>query len=96
MSAHPANGDARRRLLDAQRAESRALRAVITVERRKDAQQERLDAIDEELVEAQLLLVSISGLSRAAQLLDSDERELRQRVKRAEQTTSSPGTPADQ
>jgi hypothetical protein len=69
---------------------------VITVERRKDAQQERLDAIDEELVEAQLLLVSISGLSRAAQLLDSDERELRQRVKRAEQTTSSPPTPVDQ
>ena len=75
---------ARRRLLDAQRAESRALRAVMAVARKKDGLQERVDAVDGELAEAQALLVSISGLSRAAQLLEADERELRQRVKRTE------------
>lgn len=90
MSSHPTDGAARRRVLDAQRAESRALRAVITVERRRDVQQQRLDSIDAELAEAQSLLVSISGLNRAAQLLDADERELRQRVKRAEQTAPGP------
>lgn len=75
---------ARRRLLDAQRAESRALRAVMAVARRRDGLQERVDAVDGELAEAQALLVSISGLVRAAQLLEADERELRQRVKRTE------------
>ena len=54
------------------------------MERKKDGAQERLDAIDGELAEAQALLVSISGLGRAAQLLEADERELRQRVKRTE------------
>jgi hypothetical protein len=84
MSRHQNDEAARRRLLDAQRAESRALRAVMTVTRKKDGAQERLDAVDCELAEAEALLVSISGLSRAAQLLEADERELRQRVKRTE------------
>jgi hypothetical protein len=88
MTSQPADDDARRRLLDAQRAESRALRAVIAVERKKDGLQDRLDAVDDELAEAQSLLVSISGLSRAAQLLEADERELRRRVKRSEMPTT--------
>jgi hypothetical protein len=81
MSTFQNDEAARRRLLDAQRAESRALRAVMAVTRKKDGAQERLDAVDGELAEAQAMLVSISGLSRAAQLLEADERELRQRVK---------------
>ena len=81
MSRFQNDEAARRRLLDAQRAESRALRAVMAVARKKDGAQERLDAVDGELAEAQAMLVSISGLSRAAQLLEADERELRQRVK---------------
>lgn len=81
MSTFQNDEAARRRLLDAQRAESRALRAVMAVTRKKYGAQERLDAVDGELAEAQAMLVSISGLSRAAQLLEADERELRQRVK---------------
>jgi hypothetical protein len=84
MSRYQNDEAARRRLLDAQRAESRALRAVMAVARKKDGLQERVDAVDGELAEAQALLVSISGLGRAAQLLEADERELRQRVKRTE------------
>ena len=72
---------ARRRLLDAQRAESRALRSVMVVARKKVGLLERVDAVDGELAEAQATLVSIAGLSRAAQLLGADVRELRQRVK---------------
>jgi hypothetical protein len=88
MTGYAADDAARRRLLDAQRAESRALRAVIAVERKKDGLKDRLDAVDDELAEAQSLLVSISGLSRAAQLLEADERELRRRVKRSEMPTT--------
>lgn len=84
MSRYQNDEAARRRLLDAQRAESRALRAVMVVARKKEGLQERVDAVDGELAEAQALLVSISGLGRAAQLLETDERELRQRVKRTE------------
>ena len=84
MSRYQNDEAARRRLLDAQRAESRALRAVMAVARKKDGLQERVDAVDGELAEAQALLVSISGLGRAAQLLEADERELRQRVKRTQ------------
>ena len=84
MSRYQNDEAARRRLLDAQRAESRALRAVMAVARKKDGLQERVDAVDGELAEAQALLVSISGLGRAAQLLEADERELKQRVKRTE------------
>jgi hypothetical protein len=83
MSRHQTDEAARRRLLDAQRAEARALRAVMTVARRRESLQERVDAVDGELAEAQATLASISGIARAATLLELDERELRQRVKRA-------------
>jgi hypothetical protein len=83
MSRHQTDEAARRRLLDAQRAEARALRAVMTVARRRESLQERVDAVDGELAEAQATLASISGPARAATLLELDERELRQRIKRA-------------
>lgn len=84
MSSFQNDEAARRRLLDAQRAEARALRAVMAAARKKHGLQERVDAADGELAEAQAVLVSISGLSRAAQLLEVDVRELRQRVKGTE------------
>ena len=89
MSRHQTDEAARRRLLAAQRAESQALRAVMTVARRKDTLQERVDAVDAELAEAQATLASISGIGRAASLLELDERELRQRVKLAEPAPGS-------
>jgi hypothetical protein len=88
MIRQPADDAARRRLLDAQRAESSALRAVSAVERKQDGLQDRRDAGDYELAAAQAPLVSISGLTRAAQLLEADERELRRRVKRSEMPTT--------
>ncbi|MFC8501204.1 hypothetical protein ACFUC1_02515 [Pedococcus sp. NPDC057267] len=87
MSRHQTDEAARRRLLAAQRAESQALRVVMTVARRKEALQERVNAVDIELAEAQATLTSISGVGRAASLLELDERELRQRVKRADAAT---------
>ena len=87
MSRHQTDEAARRRLLAAQRAESQALRVVMTVARRKEALQERVNAVDIELAEAQATLASISGVGRAASLLELDERELRQRVKRVDAAT---------
>ena len=81
MTTFPNDEAARRRLLAAQRAESQALRAVMAVTRKKHGAEERLKAVDAELAETQAMLVAISGLSRAAQLLEVGERELKQRVK---------------
>jgi hypothetical protein len=71
--------------LAAQRAESQALRDVGRVARRLDSLVGRLDAIDLDLAKAEYELVSVSGLSRAAQLLEMEPRELRRRVKLAAQ-----------
>ena len=76
---YPVDHRARLRLLEAQRAESQALRDVGKVARRLDSLVERLDAIDLELAMAESDLVSVSGLSRAAQLLEMEPRELRRR-----------------
>ena len=80
----PVDPGARRRLLDAQRAESKALGVAFAVARRKRALHERLDALDDELAEAESVLASISGLPRAAQLLGLDQPELARRIKRVE------------
>jgi hypothetical protein len=82
---HPIDHQARLRLLEAQRAESQALRDVTKVARRLDSLVGRLDAIDLDLASAEAELVSVSGLSRAAQLLEMEPRELRRRVKLAAQ-----------
>lgn len=80
---YPVDHQARLRLLEAQRAESQALREVGKVARRLDSVVGRLDAADLELARAEYELVSVSGLSRAAQLLEMEPRELRRRVKLA-------------
>lgn len=90
---YPVDQQARLRLLDAQRAETRALREVGKVARRLDSLVGRLDAIDLELAMAESDLVSVSGLSRTAQLLDMDPRELRRRVKLAAQAAGDAAGP---
>ena len=82
---NPVDHQARLRLLEAQRAESQALHDVGKVARRLDSLVGRLDAVDLELAMAESDLVSVSGLSRAAQLLEMEPRELRRRVKLAAQ-----------
>ena len=82
---YPVDHQARLRLLEAQRAESQALREVGKVARRLDSLVGRLEAIDLELAKAESDLVSVSGLSRAAQLLEMEPRELRQRLRLAAQ-----------
>jgi hypothetical protein len=80
---YPVDHQARLRLLEAQRAESQALREVGRVARRLDSVIGRLDAADLELARAEYELVSVSGLPRAAKLLEMEPRELRRRVKLA-------------
>ena len=82
---YPVDHQARLRLLEAQRAESQAIGDVSKVARRLDSLVARLDAIDLELAMAESDLVSVSGLSRAAELLGREPRELRRRVKLAAQ-----------
>ena len=82
---YPVDHRARLRLLEAQRAESQALRDVGNVLRRLDSLAQRVDAVDLELAIAESDLVSVSGLSRAAQLLEVEPRELRRRLKLAAQ-----------
>ncbi|KQZ88456.1 hypothetical protein ASD62_03120 [Phycicoccus sp. Root563] len=91
--AHTVDHQARLRLLEAQRAESQALREVGKVAHRLDSLVGRLHAIDLELAMAESDLVSVSGLSRAAQLLERQPRELRRRVKLAAQAAGDDKPP---
>ena len=86
---YPVDYRARRRLMEAQRAETDALRDVGKVARRLESMTARLDAVDLELAKAQSDLVAVSGLQRAAQLLEMDQRELRRRTRRAATVTGS-------
>ena len=91
---YPVDHQARLRLLEAQRAESRALREVGRVARRLDSVVERLDAADLELAIAEHELVSISGMARAAQLLEMEPRKLKRRVRLAAQAVPAGAGPA--
>ena len=80
---HPVDATARQRLLDAQRAESEALRAVEVTTRARQRVLARLADADEKLAEAQRSLVRTSGPGRAALLLGMDEASLRRELRRA-------------
>jgi hypothetical protein len=82
---YPVDHQARLRLLEAQRAERQAIRDVGQAARRLDLVVGRLNAADLELARVECELVSVSGLPRAAQLLEMEPRELRRRVKLAAQ-----------
>jgi hypothetical protein len=89
MSRYPVDIRARRRLMEAQRAESQALRAVMAAARKKQQLQDRVDTADLELAKSEAVLVTGSGLARAAELLELDPRELRKRLKRVDSEPSS-------
>ena len=71
---HPVDAGARQRLLEAQRAETEALRKVETAGKGCAGARDRLAAADAKLLEAQRSLVHTSGVTRAALLLGTDGR----------------------
>lgn len=90
MSHLPVDPSARQRLLDAQRAEADALTAVERASRARDRAQSKLDAAAAALDDARYGVVKVSGLPRAALLLNEDEAVLRRAKRRArssDQTT---------
>jgi hypothetical protein len=80
-------------LLDAQRAEADALRAVEATTKARQRVLSRLADADAKLVQAQRTLVRISGHGRAALLLGMDEATLRRELRRADQG-ADPGEPS--
>jgi hypothetical protein len=93
MCPFPVDQNARRRLLEAQRAESDALKAVQAASRAHQRAQTKLDGADADLAAAQAGLVAVSGLARAAVLLAEDEAVLRRRVRRSVQSQDGAPTP---
>lgn len=85
---HPVDHGARQRLLEAQRAESDALRKVQAAARACDAVRSRLATADAKLLEAQKNLVRTSGQARAALLLGIDLATLRRELRRNDDTTN--------
>lgn len=88
------DGRARVRLLEAQRAEAKALTAVERAVFARDRAQRKFEAVraaqekhvadaEQRVAAAQAALVDVSGLERAAQLLDLPARKLRSAVKEA-------------
>ncbi len=83
MSTHPYSSATRERLIAAQRAEPAARRLVEAAERASRRAAIKAGAADLALAEAQAGVVDVSGLERAALLLDVDPTVLRRRVRDA-------------
>lgn len=83
MCPFPVDPAARQRLHAAQRAETDGLKAVELAVYARDRAQRSLDAANRELDTARAALVKVSGLARAALLLNGDEAVLRRAVRSA-------------
>lgn len=99
----PRDGRARMRMLEAQRAEAKALRQVEGAMTARDraqqkltavlaVEQRRVDVAESAVATAQAALVDVSGFERAAQLLDVPVRSLRTTVKQAPRIRDSSQT----
>jgi len=86
MTHYPVNETSRQRLLEAQRAEAEALRAVDDARRARERVQVKLDRAEAVLTRAKLDLVSVSGLARAAVLTNEPPTELRRLMREAKAT----------
>ncbi len=89
MPTPPSGSAARERLIAAQRAESTALKKVGAAERAYQRAAIKASRADGDLAKAQAVVVEVSGLERAARLLDVDPAVLRRRTRDA--TASSDG-----
>lgn len=83
MITHPYSSAVRERLIAAQRAESVALKLVEAAERASQRAAAKAAAADLALAKAQTGVIDVSGLERAALLLDVDPTILRRRVRDA-------------
>lgn len=77
MSPHPIDQDIRRRLIEAQRAEADALKAVELAARARDRSKKKFADAQAELDTAKVALVECSGVERAALLLAEEVAALR-------------------
>lgn len=80
---------ARTRLRDAQKAEATALKAVEAAELVRGRAQRSLDSTASAVATAYVALVRVSGVDRAALLLDLPAKELRRVLRDCEADTSS-------
>ena len=81
MARYPVDETSRQRLLEAQRAEAEALRAVDDARRARARVQVKVDQADEALAIAMVELVRVSGVTRAAVLTNEPNAELRRLVR---------------
>lgn len=93
MTTVPIGDDGRRRLRQAQRAESTALSATTRAYAALAGVHRRVEAAEQELDRALGALVDVSGVERAAQLLDQPVAVVRRAQRRA-RTRQLPGAPA--
>jgi len=77
VARYPVDETSRQRLLEAQRAEAEALRAVDDARRARARVQVKVDQADAILTRAKAELVRVSGLARAAVLTNEPPAELR-------------------
>lgn len=91
MCPLPTDPEARRRLIEAQRAEADALKTVELAARARDRVQKKLDAANGELDSAKLRLVQCSGLQRASALLAIDPSEVRRSLRYLSGPTGTDG-----
>jgi hypothetical protein len=95
MSPFPVDPDARKRLQNAQRAETDALRTVENALRARDKARERLDEREADLRSSQRELIAVSGLDRAATLLGMPVGVLRREAARVGRTANRASTTPD-
>lgn len=89
----PIDDSARARLRAAQKAEATALRDVEAADRVRQRAQQKLNAAEATLREAQLELVRVSGPERAAGLLDLPVERLPSVAKAKRQQSPAPAEP---
>lgn len=92
MNSLPTREDARRRLQEAQRAEAVALADTTKAYAARARVQERVDAADQVVAQSIATLAEVSGLDRAAQLLDQPIGVIKRAVQSAERNSSPAGT----
>lgn len=80
---YPVNDQARNRLRDAQKSEAQALRAVLTAQKARDRQQDRLNQANRELDATHVKLIEVSGIWRAARLAGEDAKAMRDKARAA-------------
>ncbi len=90
MARYPVDETSRQRLLEAQRAEAEALRAVDDARKARARVQVKVDQADEVLTRAKAELVRVSGLARAAVLTNEPPTELRRLLRDDKAAPRSP------